>query len=173
MIHARVVLLIICLGSVWEASAAVAQEAATSQHKIGAHHQSLATCVSLLLDDKVHSEALLDSEDSTAWVQARRLPSYQTMNQRAIRLRSCSIYLYQPGPSLPDDSLWRERLSSHGVRLVEVTGDTTNAGLLTLADELCRLFPGKRETIAENLSRELERRGRSNGQVDLAQLRSR
>lgn len=156
-----------CILLICSAVAAEAQESELPR-SIGAKQPDLLAEASVLLGARVGGGTLFESRDAMAWIQTGELPSYQTMNRRAVRLRACSVYFYQAGSTLPDDAIWRERLSNHGIRLIEVPDNVSNAGLLFLSDELCHLFPEKRETIQKNLYEELERRRSRRVEVNLA-----
>ncbi|RCS43985.1 hypothetical protein DTL42_18555 [Bremerella cremea] len=173
MIRTCTVVSVFCLLSCYAVSEVEAQVASGTQHRIGVHHSRLATTIASLLEDTETSDTLLHPQDAVLWLQAGELPSYQAVNERAVRLRSCSIYLYQTGESVPDDSLWRERLSSYGVPLVKIPGEASEADLFTLAEALCELFPEKRTEIEKKLYEEIERRRVDSNRTKLAFQNSR
>lgn len=168
MIRTCAVVSVFCLLSCCAVTEVKAQVKSGTQHRIGVHHSRLATTIAVLLEDMEASATLLNPQDAVLWIEAGELPSYQAVNERAVRLRSCSIYLYQTGDSVPDDSLWRERLSSYGVPLIKIPGEDSEADLSTLADELCQLFPERRTEIEKKLYEEIERRRIDSNRTRLA-----
>jgi len=168
MVRFRLMFLVSCLASSFAVATAEAQVEPNAPSVVAAWQPSLVTDASLLLGNQSTVETLLDDHDAATWIQAGELPSYQEMNRRAIRLRSCRVYLCSAGASSQGDSLWRERFANYGIHLVEISGGSSNADLLHLCDELCRLFPEKQEVIQENLYQELERRRTGRKQVNLA-----
>lgn len=168
MVCVRVIMLISCLVSCVGVASAEVQVESEGQPTIGLQQTNLAMSVAALLDNNIPSETLLSRQDSTAWIEEGELPQYQIINRRAIRIRSCCIYFYQTSETFPDDSFWRERFSHYGIPIVKIPGEDRNADLFSLASELGRLFPEQRETISENLCRELERRRSVYAQNQLA-----
>jgi len=168
MVRFRFIFLVSCLASCFAVATAEAQVAPKAQYVVAAWQPSLVTNASLLLGDQSAGETLLDDHDAATWIQAGELPSYQEMNRRACRLRSCRVYLCSAGASSPGDSFWRERLSNYGIHLVEISDNVSRADLIYLSEELSQLFPEKKEVIQENLYLELERRSSGRVRVNLA-----
>lgn len=168
MIRIRFVLLVSCLASYFLVATAEAQVEHKTLCIVAAWQPGLVTNTSVLLGKQFTCAMLLDDHDAAAWLQTGELPSYQEMNRRALRLQSCGVYLCKSDANSPCESFWRERLENNGIRVLEASGDTSNAQLISLCDELCRLFPEKRKIIQENLYQELERRRTGRKQVNLA-----
>ena len=168
MIRIRFILLLTLLASCFLATLAEAQVEPKTQHIVAAWQPSLVTSVCLLLGNQSTGQTLLDDQNVATWIQTGELPPYGEMNRRALRLQSCRVYLCTAEKTSLSDSLWRERLSNQGVHLIETTDTTSNAALLSLSRELCRLFPEKQKEIQHNLYQELERRRTGHRQVNLA-----
>ncbi|MEW4453338.1 hypothetical protein AB1L30_11725 [Bremerella sp. JC817] len=168
MIGLRFIFLLACLVTCSRIAIAETQLVPESDAKVGALQPELAQPALLLLGDRITFETLLSDTEAKLWEATGKLPSYRVLNKRAVALRNGSVYLYRPSDNVPDDSLWRERLSSYGVRLVAIDRELSNSQLLSLAEELSRIFPAKRALIQENLERELQRHRVGPRQLDLA-----
>ncbi|MEW4562049.1 hypothetical protein AB1K70_05955 [Bremerella sp. JC770] len=168
MVRFRFIFLVSCLASSFAIATAEAQVAPKTQYVVAAWQPSLVTTASLLLGNQPAGETILDERDAATWIQAGELPSYQEMNRRALRLRSCRVYLCSARASSLGDSFWRERFANYGIHLVEISDKVSKADLIYLSEELSRLFPEKKEVIQENLYLELERRSAGQVQVNLA-----
>ncbi|GAA4436445.1 hypothetical protein [Bremerella cremea] len=170
MIQLRFIFLLVCLAACGRTAIAETQLGPETDVTIGILQPKLAQPVLLLLGHTITSETLLSNDEAALWETTGELPSYRVLNQRALRLRTGSLFLHQPTDNVPELSLWRERLSCHGVRLVAIDRKTSTSQLLSLAEELSRLFPAKRALIQESLERELQRHHVGPCQLDLANL---
>jgi len=122
---------------------------------LGTRDPILEHAANRLLGETSPTVVLWDRSEIFDWHRTNNFPFYAQTNEKAIRFRECKAYLTSHHDDAPDDSLWRCRLASYGVTLIEVNRNESGIDFQALATQLISLYPERRKVISANLDREL------------------